>query len=253
MSILSHYGQRLAMPPKTAKQALTELRRLGNPHKAVFAQRFFKTGKGQYGEGDVFLGLTVPDLRKLIPVYRDLSLAETVKLLRSKEHEARLLAAFLLVSQYKHGTDKERKAIYATYLANTRFINNWDIIDSSAAYIVGDYLETRSKTILKTLAHSPSIWERRIAIVSTFHFIKKGEGEQTFLIAKILLRDPQDLIQKATGWMLREVGKRSSIEKLRGFLHEHAAKMPRTMLRYAIERMDPYERAHWMKQARLKA
>jgi 3-methyladenine DNA glycosylase AlkD len=211
------------------------LQTLGSPENARLLQRFFKTGPGEYGEGDVFLGIRVPTLRKLIRDYQDLPLAEITELLCSRFHEARLLALLLLVHAYQRGDDHQREQIYTLYLQHTRFINNWDLVDTSAEPIVGRQLWQRSKQPLYALARSELLWERRIAIMATFHYIKQGEFNETLQIAQRLLCDPADLIHKAVGWMLREVGKRDQLTE-EAFLRRHYKIMPRTMLRYAIER-----------------
>ena len=221
------------------------LRDAGNPKDAVFLQRFFKTGPGQYGEGDHFLGIRVPATRTLARQFRDLPLPDVEKLLHDKWHEARLLALVLLVGRYERGDDAERRRVYRLYLANTDRINNWDLVDLSAPYIVGAHLETRPRAPLDKLATSKSLWERRIAIVSTAWFIRLRQFDDTFRISTALLGDKHDLIHKAVGWMLREVGKRDT-SALERFLDEHAKTMPRTALRYSIERMTPEQRGHYM-------
>lgn len=223
-----------------------QLKKLANPKKAIGVARFFKTGKGEYGEGDMFLGITVPQIRIVAKQCKDLSLKEMEKLLQSKIHEERLLALIILVNQFKKADEDKQKQIFDLYLSNTKYINNWDLVDVSAEYIVGGYLIDRSKTILKTLAQSKLLWERRIAIIATFQFIKQKQHEHTFIIAKILLRDDHDLIHKAVGWMLREVGKRISETIEETFLQQHYQQMPRTMLRYAIERFEEKKRKKYL-------
>jgi 3-methyladenine DNA glycosylase AlkD len=208
-------------------------------------QRFFKTNDGQYGEGDRFIGVRVPVLRQLCRDCRGASLAQIQRLLRSRVHEERALALLLLVDAFSRADDRGRRAIYDFYLSNTRFINNWDLVDASAEHIVGAWLRERSRTPLTRLARSASLWERRIAIVGTYHFIKRGEVEETFRIADLLLGDPHDLIHKATGWMLREAGKRDPRAE-RAFLKDRYRTMPRTMLRYAIERFPEAERRRYL-------
>ncbi|MBI5793609.1 DNA alkylation repair protein [Candidatus Uhrbacteria bacterium] len=224
----------------------------GSPAKAKASARFFKTGKGQYGEGDVFVGLTVPELRTITKNYRDAPLRELTLLLRCREHEFRLAALIILAEQFERAAEAEQKKIYEMYLANTKWINNWDLVDSSAPNIVGAYLHTRAKTPLFTLAKSPSLWERRIAMVATYAFIQKGEAETALRVAEILIHDTHDLMHKAVGWMLREVGKKSSLKAELQFLDTHAATMPRTALRYAIERLSPAQRAMYMKKALIR-
>ena len=222
-----------AVPTLAAIRA--ELQTLGDPVRGTHSQRFFKTGPGQYGEGDKFLGLTVPEMRGIVRKYRELHDAAVLKLLSSSWHEERLVALLLMVEAYDRGDDLRRAHIHRAYLANTTHINNWDLVDATAGDIVGQHLEAGDITLLERLARSESLWERRIAIVSTFHFIKRNELRPTLKIATLLLRDSQDLIHKATGWMLREVGKRDRTV-LDRFLKKHYKGMPRTMLRYAIER-----------------
>jgi 3-methyladenine DNA glycosylase AlkD len=209
-------------------------------------KRFFKTGRGEYGEGDVFLGIRVPQLRLLVREFENLELADAVSLLRSSVHEERLLALLILVNAYKRGDEETQGKIYDLYLENTHFINNWDLVDTSAEHIVGAHLRGRSKDPLYKLARSSSLWERRIAIMATFHFIKQGEFRETLSLAKILLEDGEDLIHKAVGWMLREIGKRDMrVEK--EFLKRHYCQMPRTMLRYAIEKFPQEIRQAYLK------
>ncbi len=219
---------------------------LENPEKARVLRGFFKTGPGQYGEGDVFLGIVVPASRKIAKKYGDLALEDVLVLLKSKIHEERLIALFILIAQFKKGDIRIKEEIFRLYLKHTAFINNWDLVDLSADKIVGAYLEKRPKEILYELARSESLWERRISIISTFHFIKEGKYEDTFAVASILLRDREDLIHKAAGWMLREVGKRCSEEAEEVFLRKHLEEMPRTMLRYAIERFSPEKRRQYL-------
>jgi len=223
-----------------------QLKKLANPTKAVGVARFFKTGKGEYGEGDVFLGIAVPQIRIVAKQCKDLSLKEIEKLLQSKIHEERLLGLIILVNQFKKADEDKQKQIFDLYLSNTKYINNWDLVDCSAEYIIGGYLVNRSKTILKKLAQSTSIWKKRIAIMATFQFIKQKQHEHTFIIAKILLKDDRDLIHKAVGWMLREVGKRISEAIEETFLQQHYQQMPRTMLRYAIERFEEKKRKKYL-------
>jgi 3-methyladenine DNA glycosylase AlkD len=232
------------MPP-TLTAVRNALRDAGSPKDAVFLQRFFKTGPGQYGEGDQFLGIRVPATRTLARRFADLPLPDVEKLLHDKFHEARLLALVLLVGRYERGDDAERQRVYRLYLANTDRINNWDLVDLSAPNIVGAHLETRSRAPLDKLATSKSLWERRIAIVATYWFIRLRQFDDTFRIATALLDDKHDLIHKAVGWMLREVGKRDE-SALERFLDRHAKTMPRTALRYSIERMTPERRRHYM-------
>ncbi len=223
-----------------------ELGRLADREIAEHSQRFFKTGRGQYGEGDRFLGIRVPALRKMARQSRGISIEEACRLLKSQFHEERLLALFLLVGLFNKADDEGRRATYELYLANTRFINNWDLVDCSAEHIVGAYLRRADRQPLYNLAASNSPWERRISIMSTFHFIKHNEFADTLKIARILLKDEEDLIHKAVGWMLREVGKRDA-QAEEEFLKKHCRQMPRTMLRYAIERLPAAKRKRYLK------
>lgn len=223
-----------------------ELRRLSNKEIAEHSQRFFKTGKGQYGQGDIFLGIRVPVLRKTAKKYQGISIDEIVQLLKSQFHEERLLSLLMLVAIFKKANSKDRKAVYTLYLDNTRFINNWDLVDSSAEHIVGAYLRGVDKQSIYNLAKSRILWERRISIMSTFHFIKYNEFVDSLRISKILLHDKEDLIHKAVGWMLREIGKRD-MEVEEEFLREYYRKMPRTMLRYSIEKFPEAKRKRYLK------
>ena len=228
------------------KELRSEIRTLADPKKASVSMWFFKTGPGEYGEGDKFLGLRVPDLRRLSKKYRSLSLGDTVKLLRSKFHEERQLALFILILQYKKASPAEQKKIYELYLDNLGHVNNWDLVDCSAPHIVGPYLEDKPKDLLYEFARSESLWERRVAILSTHHYIKQGSFDQALKISEMLLGDEEDLIHKAVGWMLREIGRRGpGAEK--AFLKKHYKNMPRTMLRYAIERFPEKERKAYLK------
>ena len=223
-----------------------DLLQLANEQIAEHSQRFFKTGKGEYGEGDIFLGIRVPLLRRLVKKYGGISIAEVRKLLHSKFHEERLLAVLMLVQLFKSADESVQKQVYDLYLENTEFINNWDIVDISAAKIVGAHLHEKDKAPLSDLVQSKNLWERRIAIISTFYFIRQNEFDDTLKLAKILLNDKEDLIHKAVGWMLREVGKRE-IEFEEEFLQEHYKIMPRTMLRYAIEKFPETSRKMYLR------
>lgn len=227
-----------------------ELNALADAEQAQHLQRFFKTGQGEYGEGDRFLGIRVPKQRELVKRYRaQLSVADVEQLLHSAFHEHRLSALLLWVQQYQGGNAAQRDAVYAAYLANTAWINNWDLIDSTAHHIVGEHLQERPRAVLYQLAESADLWQRRIAIISTFRFIKNHDFTETLQIAERLLNDQQDLIHKATGWMLREVGKREqAVEE--AFLQQHAATMPRTMLRYAIEKFSSAQRRYYLQMGR---
>lgn len=229
----------------TAGSALREMRGMRNPARATALLRFFKTGPGQYGEGDKFLGLTMPQIRQLARDYRDLPLPELEKLLESPWHEARSLALALLAARFPKAAREEQSAIYSLYLRRTDRINNWDLVDISAPAVVGAHLLERSKAPLRRLARSTSVWERRIAIVATLAFIKRNRFDDTLDLARQLSGDPHDLIHKATGWMLREVGKRDE-RVLRRFLDRSGADLPRTALRYSIERLSPTLRKRYM-------
>lgn len=221
------------------------LKELGDAEIARHSTRFFKTGKGEYGEGDKFLGIRVPVLRKLVKTYQDWPILDVSKLLKSEFHEERLLALLMLVALFSSGTAEDQQGIYRLYLRNTENINNWDLVDSSAEHIVGAYLINRSKKPIYKLARSDNFWERRIAMMSTYHFIKKNEFKDALGIAEILKNDAEDLIHKAVGWMLREIGKRKlSVEE--SFLKKHYKNMPRTMLRYAIEKFDEKKRRKYL-------
>jgi 3-methyladenine DNA glycosylase AlkD len=217
-------------------------------NKAQILSRFFKTGKGQYGEGDIFLGLTVPVSRKIALKYKDISNTDISCLLKNKIHEIRLIALLILVFKYKKADFKIKKEIVDFYLKNTKYINNWDLVDLSAHHILGEYFsDKKNKEILIELAQSKNLWEQRIAIVSTFAFIRKGDMELTIKISKILINHKHDLIHKACGWMLREMGKRNVV-LLCKFLDENINKMPRTMLRYSIEKFPENIRLEYLKK-----
>lgn len=228
------------------KEIKERLRKLGSQKKAEASKRFFKTGPGEYGAGDVFLGITVPELRKLAREYRQITPKAAEELLRSAIHEERLLALFILVHNASKGDESIKKNIYELYLTSTQFINNWDLVDASAQHIVGPYLMNKSKRPLYRLAKSKNIWERRIAIMSTLHFIRQHDFSETLKIAEILISDKEDLIHKAVGWMLREVGKRH-LKTEEVFLKRYYKKMPRTMLRYAIEKFPATKRQRYLK------
>lgn len=234
------------MAPISHKTIQEDLQQLANPEKAKFLQGFFKTGKGQYAEGDVMLGIVVPEQRKVAKrYYKDISSEEVVKLLKSKVHEHRLTALFIFVLQFEKGDDAVKTKIYNIYLKHTRYVNNWDLVDLSAPKIVGAYLMERDRKILYTLAKSDDLWERRIAMLATYTFIKTGDFEDALNIATILVDDSHDLIHKAVGWMLREIGKIDQLSE-EEFLKIHYKTMPRTMLRYAIEKFDDQKRKFYM-------
>jgi 3-methyladenine DNA glycosylase AlkD len=223
------------------------LKALANPQRARVSAKYFKTGPGEYGEGDKFIGNTVPDLRKLAKEYRELPSPDLLELLHSEIHEERVLALLILNEQFQRGTDADRNKIHRLFLKNVRWINNWDLVDCSAPLIVGEYLLDKDSTLLDKLASSKNLWERRIAIVATLAFIKQKRHEATVRIARLLLDDREDLIHKATGWMLRELGKKNP-DVLKRFLNQHAFKMPRTMLRYAIEKFPEAERQSYLRR-----
>ncbi|MFA6416077.1 MAG: DNA alkylation repair protein [Candidatus Paceibacterota bacterium] len=238
-------------------EAKKELKKLANPIQAEILQRFFKTGRGQYGEGDIFLGVKVPQTRKVAKQFRELPLAEVEKLLHSKIHEERLLALLILIQKFQLSGEGEQRKIYRLYLKNLkgtcrvgaqRFyaINNWDLVDLSAPQIVGTFLLDKNRSELYRLARSKHLWSRRVAMISTFAFIKKQQFDDSLKLAEILLTDKHDLIHKAVGWMLREVGKRDLVAE-ENFLKKYAGTMPRTALRYAIEKFPPVKRQFYLK------
>lgn len=224
-----------------------ELVQLQNNEKAVFVAHYFKTGKGEYGEGDVFWGLTVPQMRAIAKKYKDLSLSDIETLLHDKVHECRLTALLILCSKFEKSDAPEQKDIVCLYLRNTSYINNWDLVDLSAHIILGKYMlyKPEERKLLYTFARSKNLWEKRIAVLTTFRFIREKEYSDAFAIGEMLLQDPHDLIHKAVGWMLREVGKRD-LEAEESFLQKHYRTMPRTMLRYAIERFSPEKKTFYM-------
>lgn len=230
----------------TVQKILSRIEDLSDSQRARDLQRYFKTGPGEYGEGDIFAGLRVPQIRKLAKEYQFVPLSTAIQLLQSPIHEVRLLALLIMVRAYNQGDEFSRKEIYRTYLQNTRFINNWDLVDLSAYHIVGAHLSTMSDDPLHAMAMSDLLWDRRISIMATFHFIKKGQFSTALSIAKLLLQDQEDLIHKAVGWMLREIGKRNqTVEE--SFLKAHHKTMPRTMLRYAIEKFPEDLRQRYLK------
>lgn len=231
------------------KQIKKEINESANKNKARILQKFFKTGKGEYGEGDIFLGLKSEQIKNIAKKYKKISLDKIQILLNSKIHEERVCALRILVHQYEK--TKNKKGIFNFYLKNSKKINNWDLVDLSAPNIVGDYLLDKNKKILYKFANSKNLWQKRISIISTFTFIRNNKFEDTLKISKILLKDEHDLIHKAIGWMLREVGKRDK-KILKKFLKENYNKIPRTTLRYAIEKFDEKERKIWLKKPILK-
>lgn len=229
----------------TAQKIKKHLRQFASKDKAKLLQGFFKTGPGQYSEGDIFLGVMVPNIRRTVKEFADAPLAEVLKLLRSSFHEERLLALLLLVHKFEKGDDKTRKRIYTLYLKNTKYINNWDLVDLSAPKIVGPWLDARSRSLLYRFVRSKNLWERRIAVLATFAYIRKSDFVDALALAEILLADDHDLMHKAVGWMLREVGKKD-VAVLEGFLRKHNGRMPRTALRYAIERFPEAKRKRYL-------
>lgn len=236
------------MSTPTANDVVDALEAHSSGTDAAFLARFFKTGEGQYGEGDVFIGVRVPQTRAVCKQYTGLPLDEVQKLLDSPVHEHRLAAVIILTYQYPKAGEAGKRAIFDLYLKNVRKgrVNNWDLVDSSAGYIIGEYLADKPRDLLFELAKSSSIWERRVSILSAFAFLMKGDASTMLQLAEVLLYDKQDLIQKAVGWMLRETGKRVDRQLLLGFLDAHAATMPRTTLRYALEHLTAEQRAHYM-------
>jgi 3-methyladenine DNA glycosylase AlkD len=228
-----------------ARDVKNALRKISSSERALVSAGFFKSGKGEYGEGDVFIGVTVPEQRNIARQFPDLPFEEIVKLLKDKVHECRLTALIILVERFAKASPQEQKKIVGLYLSHTRFVNNWDLVDSSARDIIGAYLFDKNRKLIYTLVGSKSLWERRIAIVATHYFIGKGELKDTWKIAALLLSDTEDLMHKATGWMLREAGKKDRKE-LVVFLKKYHSRMSRTMLRYAIEHFSQPERRLWL-------
>ncbi len=231
------------------KDVVVKLKALADPEIAKSSKWFFKTNKGQYGEGDKFLGIRVPEQRKIAASFSHISIEEITLLLRNPYHEARLTAVFLLVNKYKKADEKTKKDIFDSYLANSKYLNNWDIVDSSAHKIVGPYLSDKPNkmVVLEKLARSDSLWERRIAMISTaYNIAKLKSADEALELAKILLKDKHDLMHKAVGWMLREIGKYIDEKILTDFLDIYAVHMPRTMLRYSIERLEESKRKHYL-------
>ena len=239
----------VATTKPTAGAVRRALREQARPDRVAGITRFFKCGPGEYGEGDAFIAVTVPAQRSVARRFRDLPLKESEKLLTSRIHEERLTALFILVDQFTRGDDRTRGQIFRLYMRRLRFINNWDLVDTSAAPIVGGWLEDKPRGLLDRLARSKHLWSRRVAMIATFHYIHRRDHRDAIRIATILVNDTHDLIHKAVGWMLREVDKRASPAALTTFLNRHASTMPRTMLRYAIERLPATERKLWMGKA----
>lgn len=228
-----------------ATEVERELKKKANKNKAELLARFFKTGKGEYGEGDIFWGINVPTQREIAKKFIDLSLSEIQKLLKNPVHECRLTALLILVYKYEKADDKTKGRVYNFYLKNTKHINNWDLVDVSCHKIIGAYLYDKDRSILYKFAKSKNLWEKRIAIISTFNFIAKNDFKDSVKIGEMLLNDKHDLIHKAVGWMLREVGKRDE-KVLHDFLKKNVKKMPRTALRYSIERLAPEFRRYYI-------
>ncbi|WP_449018040.1 DNA alkylation repair protein [Prevotella sp.] len=229
------------------KTITSELQALSNAEKREIFPKFFKAGKGEYGEGDRFLGVTVPNVRAIAKQHKDIALAEIQELIQSEWHEVRLCALIIMVEKSKKKDEALRKELFDLYLSQTKHINNWDLVDLSCRFIIGEYLLDKSRDILYQLAQSPLLWDNRIAIVSTYAFIRKGQLEDTYALSDLMMHHPHDLMHKAIGWMLREAGKRDS-KRLYDYVMHHRADMPRTMLRYAIEKFSPTERSTLMKR-----
>ena len=229
------------------KTITNELQALSDAEKREIFPKFFKAGKGEYGEGDHFLGVTVPNIRAIAKLHKDISIEEIRDLIQSEWHEVRLCALIIMVEKSKKKDEALHKELFNLYLSQTERINNWDLVDLSCRFIIGEYLLDKSRDILYQLAQSPLLWDNRIAIVSTYAFIRKGQLEDTYALSDLMMQHPHDLMHKAIGWMLREAGKRDS-ERLYDYVMSHRADMPRTMLRYAIEKFSPKERAILMKR-----
>ena len=229
------------------KTITNRLQALSDAEKREIFPKFFKAGKGEYGEGDRFLGVTVPNIRAIAKLHKDISIEEIRELLQSEWHEVRLCALIIMVEKSKKKDEALRKELFNLYLSQTKRINNWDLVDLSCRFIIGEYLLDKSRDILYHLAQSPLLWDNRIAIVSTYAFIRKGQLEDTYALSALMMQHPHDLMHKAIGWMLREAGKRNP-ERLYDYVMRHRADMPRTMLRYAIEKFSPEERSILMKR-----
>lgn len=229
----------------TAKRVKEQLLALGNPQKAKHTEYFFKTGKGEYGEGDRFIGCSVPEIRHVAKDNKDLPLGELQLLLDDEIHDCRLCALVILTECFKKASEEKRQSLVNFYLANTHRINNWDLVDMSAYHILGEWLKDKDRSILYQLAESKILWEQRIAVIATMTFIKMNDFTDTLRLSKLFLSHPHDLIHKACGWMLREVGKRDEAV-LTNFLEQFAHQMPRTMLRYSIEKLTPAQRTYYL-------
>ena len=229
------------------KTITNKLQALSDAEKREIFPKFFKAGKGEYGEGDRFLGVTVPNIRAIAKLHKDISIEEIRELIQSEWHEVRLCALIIMVEKSKKKDESLRKELFNLYLSQTERINNWDLVDLSCRFIVGEYLLDKSRDILYQLAQSPLLWDNRIAIVSTYAFIRKGQLDDTYALSDLMMHHPHDLMHKAIGWILREAGKRDA-NRLYNYVMSHRADMPRTMLRYAIEKFSPEERSILMKR-----
>ena len=227
------------------KRLINELETLANKEQAENLQRFFKTGKGEYGDGDIFLGISVPMQRKIAKRYLNLSLSKIQELLKSEIHEHRFIALLILIEKYAKGNERDKENIFGFYLKNTKYINNWDLVDISSHKIIGDFLKEKDRKILYALANSKNLWEKRISIISTFSFIKDKDFGDALALSEILMNDSHDLIHKAVGWVLREIGNKD-LEVEENFLKFHYKKMPRMMLRYAIEKFEEGKRKKYL-------
>lgn len=246
--ILILFFRKIIRSLMTAKNIQKQLEEVFSPEKRDFLPYFFKTGKGQYGEGDKFIGVVVPDVRKIAKTNKTLSVDEVSRLLNNEYHECRACALFILIEQYKKANEVDRKLLVDFYLAHSHRINNWDLVDLSAKDILGEYLLDKSdRSVLYRLVKSDLLWDQRIAVIATFAFIKKNDFRDIIALSEELLFHKHDLMHKAVGWMLREAGKRDK-GVLIGFLDKHYRKMPRTMLRYSIEKLTPEERVHYMRK-----
>ncbi|MBD2699063.1 DNA alkylation repair protein [Spirosoma sp. BT702] len=230
---------------QTYKAVKTAIMALHQTERAIMVARFFKTGPGQYGEGDQFVGLSLPQIRAIVKLYQNLPLDEVEKLVQDPIHECRMTGLLIWVKQNTKAGSAERAAILDRYVANRQYINNWDLVDVTCPHIIGRYVVQGDRTILYDLTHEENLWSKRIAIVSTLALIRLGQFSDTFAIAELLLSHKHDLIHKAVGWMLREVGKRN-VDALEEFLHDHIRQLPRTALRYAIERFEPARRRYYL-------
>jgi 3-methyladenine DNA glycosylase AlkD len=242
--------------PRTSEVALVRvsLAAKASAARKQASMRFFKSGPGDYGEGDVFIGVSVPDVRSVVKLHREVSLETMESLLASDVHEERLAALLLMVARFQRTKDVAvQQAVFDLYMRSLERVNNWDLVDSSAPYIVGAWLASRSRKQLRALARSPHLWSRRVAMLASFHFIKNGEFDDALALAEMLVADEHDLMHKAVGWMLREMGERGGERELVAFLGKHASQMPRTMLRYAIEKFPEAERKKWLSAPRTKA